>query len=95
MGRDGRAAASADRHAGPEHSPNANPVTALALGDGPLLPLLAAECCCVQSVTAVQARPSVTSNTCALDRPRAQPRPLRQPQFGHPVHQPAFKLPCS
>ena len=90
----GRAAASADRHAGPEHSPTACPVTALALGDGPQLPLLAAECCCVQSVTAVQARPLETLLCCALDRPQAQPRPLGQPQFGNPVHQPVFKLPC-
>ena len=57
MGRSGRTAARAGAHAGPEPGADACPVTALALGDGPLLPLLAAECCCVQNVTAVQARP--------------------------------------
>lgn len=93
MGRSGRAAASASAHAGPEHSPTASPVTALALGDEPLLPLLAAECCCVQSVTAAQARPSDNLLCCTLDRPHAHPGPLWQPHFGAPVHQPHVKLP--
>ena len=74
--RGGMAAASADRAAGPEHSLNASPVTALALGDGPLLPLLAAECGCVHSVTAVQARPADTLLCCALNRPHAHSRLL-------------------
>ena len=95
MGCSGRTAASADGHAGPGLTSNASPVTALALGDGPLLPLLAAECACVQSVTAVQARPSDTLLCCALDRPHAHPRLLWQHHFGAPVHQPLLKLPCS